>query len=70
MRRIGVDREVNEFLDRVVQVILAPGDGRELQVAGEEFRGQPQDVLPGVVPGPVELGELVLDVLLALRQRH
>jgi hypothetical protein len=37
-------------------------------VAGEEFRVQPEDVLPGVVPGPVELDELGLDVLLALRQ--
>jgi hypothetical protein len=68
VRGVGVDRDVDKLLDLVVEVVLPPRDGGEPQVAGDELRVEPQGGLPGLAPGPADLDELVLDLLLALRQ--
>jgi hypothetical protein len=52
VRGVGVDRDVDELLDLVIQVVLPPRHGGELQVRGDELRVEPQRGLPRVPQVP------------------
>ena len=55
MGRCGVDREVDQFLGLVVEVVLLPRNLGEVGVGGEEGRPQVENRLPTVVPCPMNI---------------
>jgi len=68
--RRGVHRDVHELLGLVVQVVLLPGNRREVEIGVHELRVEFKDRLPRVTPGTSHGDELVLDRLLFGGEGH